>query len=383
MNDSFIQIKVLFVGDQETGSKTSFIKSFTDGSFSEHYIPSIGVDFRSKDEYVFDMDVSLQLWDTSGNKNFITSLPTYYKMAHCFVIGYSITDRKSFESISEWITSVKEKGPERSPILIVGAKDDLEESRCVTYDEGKEIASKNDCLFYEISSKTGHNVNESIIELTKRVLYERYPHLVKKDNDEEGAASTFGNKTIDLPKLPVVANTTTSTISIQWVPEDDEAHFKIMLWRKDSPHKPPLVDTLTVATNFTFEHLDFDTDYIIAVTGLRKVVLLGLETRSSGFMTIRTAEPEPPGGIWAAENGCDYVVLECEPSRYPSVAYQVRYMKEGDGGFAVRRSSLETTVRVDGLDDGSLYLFQMRVLSRLGRREGKWSESIRVRTMNK
>lgn len=149
MNEEFIQIKILFVGDQETGSKTSFIKSFTDDSFSEHYVPSIGVDFRSKDEHICDMEVSLQLWDTAGNKTFMKSLSTYYSMAHCFVIGYSVADRKSFESIPGWIKSIKEKGPERSPILVVGAKDDLAYSRCVTYDEGSEIASKNGCLFYE------------------------------------------------------------------------------------------------------------------------------------------------------------------------------------------------------------------------------------------
>lgn len=144
-----IQIKVLFVGDKETGAKTSLIKCFTDGSFSEFYAPSVGVDFRSKDIDVCDMEVSVQLWDTAGSSKFRSTITTYYRIAHCFVVGYSITDRASFENLPKWITSIKEKGFGAMPLLIVGTKVDLEDSRCVSYDEGKEFADKYHALFYE------------------------------------------------------------------------------------------------------------------------------------------------------------------------------------------------------------------------------------------
>lgn len=148
-SNEFIQIKVMFVGDSETGTKTSLIKRFTDGSFSDSYVPSVGVDFRSKEIHICGMDVSLQLWDTSGSKKFRTALPTYYRMAHCFIAGYSITDRVSFEDLSCWVKDVKEKGPDGLPLMIVGNKVDLEESRAVSYDEGKSFATENECLFYE------------------------------------------------------------------------------------------------------------------------------------------------------------------------------------------------------------------------------------------
>lgn len=234
-----------------------------------------------------------------------------------------------------------------------------------------------------VSAKTGHNVNESIIELAKKVLYIRYPHLVKAESKDEKVTNTYGGKTIDLPRLPVEVDTTTSTISLRWVPDGDESHFKITLWEKDAPSYDTPTDALTVDTDFTFKDLKFDTEYVAVVTGLRRIVLLGLETRSSGFMMIRTSKPEPPEGIRAVDNGYDYVVLECEPSRYPSVVYQARYMKEGDGGFINGKSTLKPKIRVDGLDDGTLYLFQVRILSKLGRREGEWSDQIRVRTLNK
>lgn len=234
-----------------------------------------------------------------------------------------------------------------------------------------------------VSAKTGHNVNESITELAKKVLCIRYPHLVKNESESENVSNTFGGKTIDLPKLSVEVETTTSTISLRWVPEAEETHFKVTLWEKDMSQNEAHTDTVLTGTGFTFKGLKFDTEYVVAITGFRKVILLGLETRSSGFMTIKTNKPEAPEGIRAADNGHDYVVLECEPSKYPSVVYQARYMKVGDGGFVNGKSSLGARIKIDGLDDGTAYLFQVRILSKLGRREGKWSDDIRVRTLNK
>lgn len=149
MGDDFVQVKIFVVSDQGTGAKTSYIKSITDKTFNDYYIPTIGVDFRSVEIKLFGMDVNVQLWDTAGTDSFKQTLHTYYRLAHCFVVGYSITDRKSYESVPGWIKSIKEKVPNDLPIMIIGAKDDLEDSRCVSYEEAQAFAEENKCLFYE------------------------------------------------------------------------------------------------------------------------------------------------------------------------------------------------------------------------------------------
>ena len=58
-------IKGVLVGDTSVG-KTSFLNRFTDDSFSETYITTIGVDFKFKKFKLNEKEIKLQLWDTAG-----------------------------------------------------------------------------------------------------------------------------------------------------------------------------------------------------------------------------------------------------------------------------------------------------------------------------
>lgn len=232
----------------------------------------------------------------------------------------------------------------------------------------------------KVSSKTGHNVEESITELVKKVMYARYPHLKKDTNSENTVETTLDGKHIDLPKLPVECDVTADTISMRWVPESSETLFKISFYEKGFPNDYS-EEVIPEESNYTFKNLRFDTEYIAVVTGYRRRTILYQESRSSGFITVRTAKPEPPEAVRGTDNGSDFVVLECTPSPFKNVVYQARYKKE-DGDFVMGNSTLSPKIRVEGLDPGSKYLFQVRILPKLGRREGEWSEIVSVRTLN-
>lgn len=51
----------------------------------------------------------------------------------------------------------------------MATKCDLEEERQVTFEEGNAIAKKYGMQFFEVSSKTGKNVHESFVELTREM----------------------------------------------------------------------------------------------------------------------------------------------------------------------------------------------------------------------
>ena len=57
--------KVVLIGESNSG-KTSMLLRFTDNSFSENYVCTIGVDFKIKTMQVDDQIVKLQVWDTAG-----------------------------------------------------------------------------------------------------------------------------------------------------------------------------------------------------------------------------------------------------------------------------------------------------------------------------
>jgi len=74
-------------------------------------VATIGVDFKVKTVTVGNRRYRLQIWDTAGQERFKTITETYYKGAAGVVLVYSVTDRKSFNNMENWIKQINESQP--------------------------------------------------------------------------------------------------------------------------------------------------------------------------------------------------------------------------------------------------------------------------------
>ena len=64
------QFRLILIGDSTVG-KSSLLKYFTDGNFSDMVDPTVGVDFFARlIEVQPGVRVKLQLWDTAGQERF-------------------------------------------------------------------------------------------------------------------------------------------------------------------------------------------------------------------------------------------------------------------------------------------------------------------------
>ena len=64
------QFRLILIGDSTVG-KSSLLKYFTDGKFSDMCDPTVGVDFFARlIEVKSGVRVKLQLWDTAGQERF-------------------------------------------------------------------------------------------------------------------------------------------------------------------------------------------------------------------------------------------------------------------------------------------------------------------------
>lgn len=52
-------------------------------------------------------------------------------------------------------------------IVLIGNKNDLQDQRKVSFEEGASFAKKNDLIFFETSAKTSTGVEETFVEATK------------------------------------------------------------------------------------------------------------------------------------------------------------------------------------------------------------------------
>ena len=160
--------KYIIIGDPSVG-KSNLLMKFAHNKFTEEYQTTIGVEFGAKNIQLNDQTYRIQIWDTAGQENFRSITRAYFKNCVCAMIVYDITCRESFEHIQNWLQDIRDQSPKTVLIVLIGNKIDLEDKRIISYDEGKDFASKNDLLFMETSAKTGERVDE-IFEISAKEI---------------------------------------------------------------------------------------------------------------------------------------------------------------------------------------------------------------------
>ena len=81
-------------------------------------------------------------WDTAGQDRFKTITSSYYRGADGIIIAYDITDRTSFDNVKAWLDEIDKFVGEKTKKYIIGNKNDLEERRQVTTEEGTAMSTK-------------------------------------------------------------------------------------------------------------------------------------------------------------------------------------------------------------------------------------------------
>ena len=164
-------IKIIILGNSLVG-KTSFLIRFTKNKFDETYLATIGIDYIYRIINIENKLYKLMFYDTAGEEKYKSIPKNQIKNVQGIILMYDITNKKSFDSIIDWISDVKEIKGENFPMILVGNKIDLNESREVTEEMGYELAEKNQIEFFETSNKDGTNIQEAGLEIVYKILSE-------------------------------------------------------------------------------------------------------------------------------------------------------------------------------------------------------------------
>merc|ERR1719250_371004 len=112
-------IKLLMIGDSGVG-KSCILLRFSDDSFTQSFITTIGIDFKIK---TIDLDgkrIKLQIWDTAGQERFRTITTAYYRGAMGILLVYDITDETSFMNINNWMKNIEQHASETVNKILIG-----------------------------------------------------------------------------------------------------------------------------------------------------------------------------------------------------------------------------------------------------------------------
>ncbi len=164
--------KLVALGDGAVG-KTSCIKRFTEDSFSEKYIMTIGTTFALKTLEVKTpegrkMVARVVLWDLAGQPTYNELRRRYMAGASMAIIVFDVTRPQTFLDVGEWYTKFINVCP-NAVVAVVANKIDRAD-RLVPPEAGEMIKNWLDVLYFETSAKTGENVNTLFTQLITRAI---------------------------------------------------------------------------------------------------------------------------------------------------------------------------------------------------------------------
>ncbi len=97
----------------------------------------------------------------------------FYKGTNGIIVIYDITQRPTFNHVQDYLADVAKCFPQGLvPTLILGNKNDLSDGRQVSLGEGQSLVKVigGDCMFLEISCRTGSGVKESLKAILNRYV---------------------------------------------------------------------------------------------------------------------------------------------------------------------------------------------------------------------
>ena len=184
--------KIIIVGAGKVG-KTSLTIRFAEDRFRESYLPTLGVDFLTKNLTADGKQIKLQLWDTGGQEFVMSLLPFYFSGAAGAVLVYDITNRNSFNSLDYWLKQIKTNAG-NIPITLVGNKIDIADQRKVSAEEAQAFAKAKNLIYIETSAKTGVSVPdlfENIVNVIMNIEKEKVAQAKAKPKEEEEDSEEF------------------------------------------------------------------------------------------------------------------------------------------------------------------------------------------------
>ena len=201
MSEKPLKLKLIFVGHGKVG-KTSLINQYINKTFTEGYVMTVGGDKTLKKLNVRGRDLNIEICDTAGQKEYRAVNKIFMKNSDIALIVYDITNRESFEELTNWIYSVNQSNNNKNVIFGIAAnKSDLYEQKVVNKKEGEEFAKNNNTLFFETSAKDYDSVENVFIKLTEEYL-KKEEERKKKEEKESFVTDIIVNPIPDDPIPP-------------------------------------------------------------------------------------------------------------------------------------------------------------------------------------
>ncbi|MFX1499631.1 MAG: Rab family GTPase [Promethearchaeota archaeon] len=168
-NSKKYTLKIIIIGEPAVG-KTSLVKKFITGKFTQDYRASIGTNiFIKKIKLKNETDISIQIWDIAGQERWTKLRRPYYTGARGVIIVGDLTRKTTFDQIEKfWVPDINHYC-EIVPIILLANKNDLETQ--IHESEINSLGKKINVLsIIYTSAKTGENVETAFKKISEEAI---------------------------------------------------------------------------------------------------------------------------------------------------------------------------------------------------------------------
>lgn len=209
-----LAVKIVLLGDPNVG-KTSIITRYTDSLVSHLYNPTIGIDFKAKQQKISiegtssEKDIWLNIWDTAGQEKFRSITATYFRNTDCCGVVFDLAKPFDEHSVLSSIKIFSEHAGisnDKFQYLLIGNKSDipenLKESAKIKNKQSRveskttlaaketpfysidamEFADEHSFTYIEVSAFTGKNIDQCF----KLMATFGYEYLEQQQNASQG-----------------------------------------------------------------------------------------------------------------------------------------------------------------------------------------------------
>ena len=152
-------LRVVMIGDSSVG-KTCIVERFIHSTFTPERQNTIASMYETYSEKRNDEEIQLQIWDTAGEEKFKSLGHIYYRDASGAVVVFDMTNRTSFQNVSEWIELFRSTAGDGPGICIVGNKVDRVDDIVISEKEAQEWAKSKGLAFFPTSAATGSGIKD-------------------------------------------------------------------------------------------------------------------------------------------------------------------------------------------------------------------------------
>lgn len=177
--------RIVVMGDLGVG-KSAIVTRCIKNKFYKSLVSGRDLSYRYNANFG-KKPVPLDVVDFNGKNDALISC------ADGFILCYSITDRKSFDAIDDYLDKIVDANIKHPKITIIGNKSDLYRDREVTSAEGFLLAKEINGQFYETSAKIPViDIRQVFYDLYKAIKNSKKIRKDKKDSFDYESSDDYG-----------------------------------------------------------------------------------------------------------------------------------------------------------------------------------------------